>query len=151
MDKSEEKDINDAKITLTFRQKLFKGVLIVTGTLSLALGIIGIFIPLLPTTPFLLLAAYCYARSSKKLYNWLMSNKWFGSYIRNYYEGKGIPLKAKLLSVSFLWLTIGFSTLFIINVLIMRIILIIIATGVTIHILTIKTLKEGRFGEDKAI
>ncbi|MFX1466888.1 MAG: YbaN family protein, partial [Promethearchaeota archaeon] len=109
MDKGEEKDIDDANITLTFRQKLIKGALVVTGTLSLALGIIGIFIPLLPTTPFLLLAAYCYARSSKKLYNWLMSNKWFGSYIRNYYEGNGIPLKAKLLSVSFLWITIGFS------------------------------------------
>jgi len=151
MDKSEEKDIDDANITLTFRQKLFRGVLVVTGTLSVALGIIGIFIPLLPTTPFLLLAAYCYARSSRKLYNWLMNNKWFGSYIRNYYEGKGIPLKAKLLSVSFLWLTIGFSTYFIVNVLIVRIILVIIAIGVTIHILTIKTLKEGRFVEDKDI
>jgi len=80
-----------------------------------------------------------------------MNNKWFGSYIRNYYEGKGIPLKAKLLSVSFLWLTIGFSTYFIVNVLIVRIILVIIAIGVTIHILTIKTLKEGRFVEDKDI
>ncbi|WP_287583489.1 YbaN family protein [Candidatus Borrarchaeum sp.] len=149
MDKSEEKDINDANITITFRQKLFKGALVVTGTLSLALGIIGIFIPLLPTTPFLLLAAYCYARSSKKLYNWLISNKWFGSYIRNYYEGKGIPLKAKLLSITFLWLTIGFSTYFIVNDLIVRIILVIIAIGVTIHILTIKTLKEERFEADK--
>ncbi len=136
---------------LTLRQKLFKGALIVIGTLSLGLGILGIFIPLLPTTPFLLLAAYCYFRSSKKLYNWLISNKWFGSYIRNYYEGLGIPLKIKLLSISFLWLTISFSIYFIVSNLIIRIILIIIAIGVTIHILTIKTLKEERFEEDKGI
>jgi uncharacterized membrane protein YbaN (DUF454 family) len=142
MGHSEENRSNGAIQILTLRQRLFKGVLIVTGTLSLGLGIIGIFIPLLPTTPFLLLAAYCYFRSSKKLYNWLISNKLFGSYIRNYYEGLGIPLKVKLLSISFLWITIGFSTYFIVSNLIIRIILIIIAVGVTAHILTIKTLKE---------
>ncbi len=142
MGQSEENRSNDAVMILTLRQRLFKGALIVTGTLSLGLGIIGIFIPLLPTTPFLLLAAYCYFRSSKKLYNWLISNKWFGSYIRNYYEGLGIPLKVKLLSISFLWLTIGFSIYFVVNLLIVQIILIIIAVGVTAHILTIKTLKE---------
>jgi len=142
MGHSEENQSTDAIMILTLRQRLFKGALIVAGTLSLGLGIIGIFIPLLPTTPFLLLAAYCYFRSSKKLYNWLISNKWFGSYIRNYYEGLGIPLKIKLLSISFLWLTISFSIYFIVSNLIIRIILIVIAVGVTIHILTIKTLKE---------
>jgi hypothetical protein len=130
---------------------LIKGTLIVAGTLSLGFGIVGIFIPLLPTTPFLLLAAYCYARSSKRLYAWLMNNKWFGSYIRNYYEGKGIPLKAKLLSISFLWLTIGFSIYFVVNLLIVRIILIIIAVGVTMHIFTVKTLKEEAVEEVKDV
>ena len=151
MGRSEKNRSNDAIMILTLRQRLFKGALIVTGTLSLGLGIIGIFIPLLPTTPFLLLAAYCYFRSSKKLYNWLISNKLFGSYIRNYYEGLGIPLKVKLLSISFLWLTIGFSIYFIVSSLIIRIILIIIAVGVTLHILNIKTLREKRFEEDKSI
>ena len=150
MDREENRS-NDAIHILTMRQKLFKGALIVTGTFSLGLGIIGIFIPLLPTTPFLLLTAYCYFRSSKRLYNWLISNRVFGSYIRNYYEGLGIPLKVKLLSISFLWITIGFSTYFIVNLLILRIILILIAIGVTIHILTIATLKEERFEEDNAI
>ena len=112
MEASKENYSNDASQTVTLSQKLFKGALVVIGTFSLALGIVGIFIPLLPTTPFLLLAAYCYARSSKKLYTWLMNNKWFGSYIRHYYEGKGIPLRVKLLSISFLWLTIGFSIYF---------------------------------------
>ncbi|MFX1521017.1 MAG: YbaN family protein [Promethearchaeota archaeon] len=128
-----------------------RGALIVTGTLSLALGIIGIFLPLLPTTPFLLVAAYCYARSSKRLYAWLINNKWFGSYIRHYYEGKGIPLRIKLLSISFLWLTIGFSIFFVVNLLLIRIILIIIAVGVTVHILTITTLKEEPVEEDKEV
>jgi uncharacterized membrane protein YbaN (DUF454 family) len=151
MDSREEHRSNNAIQILSLRQKIFKGALIVTGTSSLGLGLIGIFIPLLPTTPFLLLTAYCYFRSSKRLYNWLISNKLFGSYIRNYYEGLGIPLKVKLISIIFLWLTIGFSTYFIVNLLIVRIILIIIAIGVTIHILTIKTLKKERLEEDKAI
>ncbi len=151
MDYNEENQSNDAIQILTLRQKMFKGVLVVTGTLSLGIGIIGVFIPLLPTTPFLLIAAYCYFRSSKRLYSWLINNKWFGSYIRNYYEGVGIPLKVKLLSISFLWLTIGFSIYFVVNLLIVQILLIIIAVGVTAHILTIKTLKEERFEEDKDI
>ena len=149
MNNNDEHQSNDAIESLTLRQRLIRGVLIIAGTLSLGLGIIGIFIPLLPTTPFLLITAYCYFRSSKKLYNWLISNKWFGSYIRNYYEGRGIPLNVKILSVSFLWLTIGFSIYFVVKLLIVWIILIIIAIGVTIHILTIKTLKEEPVEEDK--
>ena len=71
-------------------------LLIIAGTVSVGLGIIGMFIPLLPTTPFLLLAAACYARSSQRLYHWLLYNKWFGKYIRNYLQRKGIPLKLKI-------------------------------------------------------
>jgi len=83
--------------------------LIIVGSFFAGLGILGIFLPLLPTTPFLLLAAACYIRSSEKLYNWLMNNKWIGRYIKNYLEGKGIPLKSKVLSISALWITIGYS------------------------------------------
>ena len=72
--------------------------MITTGTFFVGLGIIGIFLPLLPTTPFLLLAAACYARSSKRFYNWLLNNKWFGNYIKNYRERKGIPLQIKIIS-----------------------------------------------------
>lgn len=122
--------------------KLCRWILIIAGSFFVALGIIGIFFPLLPTTPFLLLAAACYARSSKRLYNWLLSNKWFGSYIRNYREGKGIPLKVKILSISFLWIAIGYASIFVLHIFLGRIILILIASGVTIHILSIKTLKQ---------
>jgi len=110
------------------------------GTLFVGLGTLGIFLPLLPTTPFLLLAAACYARGSKRFYNWLAGNRWFGNYIRNYREKKGIPLKIKILSVSFLWATIGYSTFFVIDIPLVRVILVLIAIAVTIHIIRFRTL-----------
>ena len=121
---------------------IIKKILVVSGTFFLVLGIIGIFIPLLPTTPFLLLAAACFARGSKKFYNWLINNKWLGQYIKNYQEGRGIPLTVKIISIIFLWVTIIFSAIIIVSNYYIQIILIIIAIGVTIHILTIKTMKK---------
>lgn len=126
------------------QNKIVKWILIASGTIFLVIGIIGIFLPILPTTPFLLLAAACYARSSEKFYIWLIKNKVFGSYIKNYREGKGIPLKVKIIAIIFLWITIMVSTLLFIDVFWIRILLILIAVGVTIHILTIKTKKLRR-------
>ena len=122
--------------------RLIRWVLLIAGTFFVGLGVLGIFLPLLPTTPFLLLAAACYVRSSKRFYNWLLNNKWFGRYIKNYQEKKGVPLKVKILSISLLWITIIFSAVFIVHILFVRIILILIAIGVTIHILSIRTLKQ---------
>jgi uncharacterized membrane protein YbaN (DUF454 family) len=122
--------------------ELRRYLLIIIGTFFLGLGIIGIFLPILPTTPFLLLAAACYTRSSKRLYNWLLTNRWLGNYIRNYRERKGVPFKIKILSISFLWIAIGYSAIFVVHILLGRIILILIAIGVTIHILSIQTLKR---------
>ena len=116
--------------------------LILAGNFFVALGILGIFFPLLPTTPFLLLAAACYFRSSEKFYNRLMNNKWLGNYIKNYREKKSIPLKVKVLCLSFLWLTIGYSVLFVVNIFLLKVILILIAIGVTIHVLSFRTLKR---------
>ena len=152
MGKKEKEQNNDNFQQMnTIRERLVRGTLFIAGSFFLGLGIIGIVIPLLPTTPFLLLAAACYARSSKRFYNWLLNNKLFGSYIRNYREGKGVPLKVKLLSIFFLWLTIGISMYVFVNLLLVRIILIVIAIGVTIHILTIKTLKEKLVEEDNVV
>ncbi len=117
-------------------------VLTSAGTFLVALGILGIFLPLLPTTPFLLLAAACYARSSERFYHWLLNNRWFGNYLKNYWEEKGIPLKIKVLSISFLCITIGYSAVFVVQILLGKIILLLIAIGVTIHILSIRTLKQ---------
>ncbi len=122
--------------------KLSRFALILAGNFFVALGILGIFLPLLPTTPFLLLASACYFRSSERLYYWLMNNKWIGNYIKSYREKNMLPLKIKVLSLSFLWLTIGYSAFFVVNIFLLRVILILIAIGVTIHILSIRTLKQ---------
>ena len=122
--------------------KFLRFIFIFGGTIFLGLGIIGIFLPILPTTPFLLLAAACYARGSKRFYDWLMNNKLFGNYIKNYYEGRGIPLKVKIFAISLLWITILFSAFFVIDNYLVELILIMIAVVVTIHILTIKTFKK---------
>jgi len=120
---------------------LSRGILIIAGTFFVGLGIIGIFVPILPTTPFLLLSAACYARSSKKLYNWLLNNRWFGNYIKNYQEGKGLPKKMRALLISLLWVTIGYSVV-IVHIFLFRIVLILIAIGVTIYLLSIRRFKQ---------
>jgi len=116
-------------------------LLIGAGTLSTALGIIGIFVPILPTTPFLLLAAACYMRSSERFYQWLISNRIFGAYLRNYIEGRGMPTRIKILTILLLWLTIGLSITFGVQNIVVRIVLICIAVGVTAHISLIKKRK----------
>jgi uncharacterized membrane protein YbaN (DUF454 family) len=116
-------------------------LLVIAGTFFVGLGIVGIFVPILPTTPFLLLAAACYARSSQKFYGWLLNNKLFGSYIRNYLERKGISLRVKVVTLTLLWITIGSSVAFAVETLVLKLILVIIAIGVSIHILSVRTLK----------
>jgi hypothetical protein len=120
---------------------LTRTLLIVGGTLCVALGILGMFLPVLPTTPFLLLAAVCYARSSKRFYDWLMTNRWCGAYIRNYREGRGITLRQKALTISLLWLTIGYAVWFVLSLWWVRLILLGVAGGVTFHLIRMKTLK----------
>ncbi len=118
-------------------------LLFVGGTLFVAFGVLGMLLPILPTTPFLLLAAVCYARSSKRFYNWLMTNRWFGEYIRNYREGKGLPLQQKILTILLLWVTIGYAVWFVISLWWLEVILLGIAVGVTIHMVRIKTYRPG--------
>jgi uncharacterized membrane protein YbaN (DUF454 family) len=122
--------------------KLSRWALILAGSVFLVLGILGIFLPLLPTTPFLLLAAACYFRSSDRFYNWLINNKWLGSYIKDYREKKSIPIKIKVITLSILWLAIAYSVFFVVNIFLLKVILILIAAGVTIHILSLRTLKK---------
>lgn len=122
--------------------KLLRIILVLLGTISVGLGILGIFLPLLPTTPFLLLAAFLYARSSQRFYDWLLSNRWFGHYVKNYRERRGISLKIKILAISTLWITILFSVFWAVKILFIRIILFLIAGAVTWHILSFKTLKR---------
>ena len=119
-----------------------KNLFIALGMLSLTLGIIGIFIPLLPTTPFLLLSAALLLRGSDKTYHWLINHRIFGSYIRNFQEQKAIPLSTKIFTIVTLWMVILYSVFFIMLEWYFRLLLISIALGVTIHILHYKTLKK---------
>ncbi|RDW17114.1 DUF454 domain-containing protein [Oceanobacillus arenosus] len=122
--------------------QLKRVLLIIAGTISLGLGILGIFLPLLPTTPLLLLAAACYVRSSERLYNWLITNKYFGPYILNYRQGKGIPLQAKVVGVSVLWISMLFTIIFVIPLMAVKILLFLIGSYFTWFILKQKTLKK---------
>jgi uncharacterized membrane protein YbaN (DUF454 family) len=114
-------------------------LLIFCGTLFVVLGFLGMFLPLLPTTPFLLLASVCYARSSECFYHWLLTNRWCGNYIKNYREGRGITLKQKIFMMLLLWLTIGYSMWLMISIWWVTLVLFLIAIGVTIHLVMIKT------------
>lgn len=114
-------------------------IYIILGSLFLILGAIGIFVPLLPTTPFWLLTCWFYVRSSETLYNRAMNNRYFGSYIRNYMVDKAIPLRSKIISVSIMWLSAILTSLFLAEYLIVKILLILISIGVTWHILSFPT------------
>jgi uncharacterized membrane protein YbaN (DUF454 family) len=122
--------------------KLKRQLFIIAGTISLCIGIIGIIVPILPTTPFLLLTAICYMRGSQRLYNALLRNRFIGSYISNYLEGRGMPVRMKIYTLSLLWIVILCSAVLIADNLIVRIILAVVLIGVTIHILMVKTIKK---------
>jgi len=118
-----------------------KYILIVLGSISLVLGVIGIFLPLLPTTPLLLLSATLYVRSSEKLYNWLINQKYLGTYIRNFREHRAIPLRTKIISVSMVWISLAYCAIFVSTNIFLSILFIILAAGISWHILSYKTLK----------
>ena len=121
--------------------KTMKFLFAFLGSVSLVLGIMGVFLPVLPTTPFLLLAAAMYMRSSQRLYDWLMSHKHLGAYIKNFREHKALPLRVKIVSVTMVWATLLYCAFFVAKEWWMSAMFIAIATGVTVHILSFKTLK----------
>ena len=121
-------------LSSTVKSRLF----IAAGSISLGIGIVGIVVPLLPTTPFLLLTAYCYGRGSRRPQNRLLSNKLVRSYLRNYLEGKAMSLKAKIWSISVLWVVIGCTAAFVTDSLIIRIVLLAVGSGVTVHVALLK-------------
>jgi len=134
-----EMDLEQKKLTQvkTSSSKFKRIIYSIVGYVSLTLGIIGLIFPILPTTPFLLVAAACFARNSEKAYNWLIHNRIFGKFIRDYRAGKGIPIKVKIYTLFFLWITI-FISIFFISIFWIQILLFVIASLVSIHIIMIK-------------
>lgn len=118
-----------------------KWILTILGLLALGLGILGIFLPVLPTTPLLLLAAALFLRSNRGLYDWLLNHPRFGPYIRNFLEHKAIPLKIKVLSVTLVWITLLNCAVFVADHWAFRLFFIVLAAAITVHILSYKTLK----------
>lgn len=123
----------------TYRNPLVRYLLLAVGWLSVALGFIGIFVPVLPTTPFLLLAAACFVRSSQRFYNWLVMHPRLGPWFRDYLDGNGIPLKGKVYAIGTMWLSIGISC-WLVPLVWARIGMLISATLVTLYILRLRTL-----------
>jgi uncharacterized membrane protein YbaN (DUF454 family) len=112
------------------RSRLVRMFFIGAGTLSLILAIAGIFLPLLPTTPFLLLASACYLRGSERLHRRLMEHPQLGPYIRNFEQGRGIPRRTKVAVILLMWVTCAFS-IYLLPHTILRIVLALIALAVT--------------------
>ena len=119
-----------------------KNLLVIVGSISLLLGIIGIILPLMPTTPFLLLSLACYVNSSEKSYKFILNNKYLAPYVKDYVSGKGIPKKTKIRAILLIWITIGLSVIFVLNEIKLRLLLLSIASIVSIYIWTRKTSKE---------
>ena len=124
------------------RNNILRITLISLGIISLTLGIIGIFVPILPTTPFLLASVALFAKSSPKLYYKLLNNKYLGEYIKNFRVHKSIPLKTKIFAISLLWISIATSIIFFIKILWVKILVASIASVVTYYILNFKTKRD---------
>ena len=131
---------NSEKNTIT--SSLKKGIYLIVGTISLAAGIVGIFLPVLPTTPFILLSAWCFFRSSSKIYNWVISNERFGPTVENYQEGRGITKPTKVKAIVMMWLTITASIYLTIRNMYLIALLYLIAIGVTIYLYRLPTLVD---------
>ncbi len=128
---------------------LRKLLLMSAGVLAVGLGIVGLFLPLLPTTPFLLLAAACFVRSSDTLYEWLTNHRWFGRYIKNYREHRATTRMTKIVTLVLLWGTIGYTALVVVDGWQLRSLLFAVALGVTIHVLSLGTIAGGRPAEER--
>ncbi len=131
-------DVEEKGVTASLK----KGIYLVVGALSLAAGVLGIFLPVLPTTPFILLSAWCFFRSSSKIYNWVISNERFGPTIENYQEGRGITRSTKVKAIVMMWLTISASVYFYITNMYLIAFLYLIAIGVTAYLYKLPTLIE---------
>src|SRR5688572_12983034 len=118
-----------------------KALLIFLGSVFVGLAVIGMFLPLVPTTVFLLLAAYCYSRSSERFHTWLLTNRWCGKYIKNYRDGRGMTAAQKAKAILLLWASIGFSIWLVGGSFWLSILLGVIAASVTAHLLWLKTHK----------
>jgi len=124
-----------------------KIILNIIGAFAVVLAILGIFLPLLPTTPFLLLASACFMRGSQRMHRWLLNNKWFGEYLSNIENKKGMPFKGKVYTLVLMWGSIAFS-IYTVQKPYLRAMLFLIAIAVTVMIVRMKTLDRPTGSDD---
>lgn len=118
----------------------FKRIMLLSaGLLFTTLGIVGIFLPIMPTVPFLIIASVCFSKSSRKFHNLLLNNRWVGPHIKNFHENHEVKLKTKILLIICQWAGLGITSVFLVHGLFGRILLVAIAAGATFYILSLKT------------
>lgn len=122
----------------TINNQFFRNGILAVGFLATGLAVIGIFLPLLPTVPLLLLAAACFARSSERFHNWLLNHQKLGPMIHCYLNGQGVPLRAKITAIGLIWFSISISVFFI-NPFWLKFLLVIIGFSVTLYLLSLAT------------
>jgi len=122
------------------KSDVLRWLLICCGWLAIAGGVVGIFLPLVPTVPFLLLAAACFARSSERFHAWLVEHRHLGPLVRDYLNGGGIPLRAKRMAIGMVWVTMPTSTFLFVPVMWIKIVLMGIAIGITVYLLSLPTI-----------
>jgi hypothetical protein len=119
--------------------KIKRGLFISLGFIFVGIGTLGIFLPVLPSTVFFLIAAYLFARSSERFYIWLHENRLFGQQLKNYREGRGMSVRTKVILIVLLWMSILGSVLFAVDNYILKFVLIMISFGVTVYLVRLKT------------
>ena len=123
----------------TYLDHAARWMLISAGMICVGLGALGIILPGLPTTPFLLVAAYCFARSSEHFHDWLLNHRWFGSYVRNFEEGRGMTRPAKATTLLVMWLSFGVTIVFFVPVAVGQAGMFLLAAAVSIYIMRLPT------------
>ena len=121
------------------KSDLLRWILICIGWISIAGGVIGIFLPLVPTVPFLLLAVVCFSRSSEKFHDWLVDHKQLGPLLRDFLTDCGIPLRAKIVAIGMVWISVPATAFLLVHILWVRMLLLAIATGITLYLLSLPT------------
>lgn len=130
--------MEESKLEIS-KNKFKRGLYILIGFIMVGIGTLGIFLPVLPSTVFFLMAAYFFARSSERFYIWLHENRLFGQQLKNYREGRGMSVRTKVIMIVLLWMSILGSVLFAVDNYILKFILIMISFGVTIYLMRLKT------------
>lgn len=116
-----------------------KLMFLVVGTISLALGVIGIILPVLPTTPFILLTAYCYLRGSPRFHAWLVEHPTLGPIVKEYGDGEGMTKESKQKAIAMTWIAVTLTAIFLLDTLQLRILVIGLAIIGTLVLLRLKT------------